>query len=231
MKQTEALMNNLMKTIKSAVLVVATMVAHPSSATGDATASPPNPQKADKTLEEQVLGYWAPDSEAMADKWKPMLKGLAELSLGDRSEKGLAEAEKKATEEIKEGCRVTTFEVTKDSYLQHTGPGRVEKQGYVVKRVDAKTGTIEVELTSSHGGKPTRGKLVLAGERLTITELPEEQSVPWILVRVDKREYEKREAAAAESSLFKDTGIKFKEPQEPQPSPTQPTKKPAKSKP
>ena len=201
----KAIPRNLMKSLNALVLagVMGALSAGRAEA-GEAAAGSPEQPLADKRLEEKILGYWAPNWEAIAEKWKPMFKGLAELSLGDRSEAGLAEAEKEVAEEVKELCRVMTMEVVKDKYIQHTGPGRVEEQGYVVKKVDAKTGTIEVELPSSHGGTPERGRIILTGDRLTIIGLPEEESASWILDRIDKQTFEKRQAAAAKSKLFED---------------------------
>lgn len=165
-------------------------------------------------LEEQILGYWAPDWEAMAPKWKPMIQGLAQLQLGDRSPAARARAEKKVADEMKEGFSVITMEFTKDKFLQHKGPGRVEEQSCMAKSSDPKTGTLEVEMSSSHGGAPERGKIVLAGDRLIFDGVPEKQSAPWILVRISKREFEKRQSAAAGSKLF-NAGIKYQPPYNP----------------
>lgn len=180
------------------------MVAANPAFAGEAAANAQDPKPGEKPLEEQVLGYWAPNWEAISIKWKPMFEQLAQLQLGDRSEKGLAAAEKKAAEEVKELCRVMTMEFTKDKSIQHTGPGRTEEQRYVVKKSDSKTGVIDVELPSNYGGKPELAKLVLTGDRLVFAGIPENESASWILDRIDKETFEKRQAEATKSKLFKD---------------------------
>ena len=92
---------------------------------------------------------------------------------------------------------------------------------YVVKKLDAKTGTIEVELVSRGGGKPERDSIVLKGDRLTMTEIGEVgeegegQSTPWILNRMDKEAFEKRQKAAAESQKSRDAGGKLQDSDKP----------------
>ena len=88
----------------------------------------------------------------------------------------------------------------------------------VVKKLDAKTGTIEVELVSRGGGKPERDSIVLKGDRLTMTEIGEVgegQSTPWILNRIDKEAFEKRQKAAAESQKSRDAGGKLQDSDKP----------------
>lgn len=171
-------------------------------------------EKANKALEQQLIGYWAPDWDEISVKWKPMFKELAKLGGPNLSKEELAEAEKEAAEEAKEYCRLLTIEFTKDQFRQHSGPGSVGEQAYVVKKVDAKNGTIEVELVSRGGGKPERDSIVLKGDRLTMTEMGEVgeqgegQSTPWILNRIDKEAFEKRQKAAAESQKSRDAGEK-----------------------
>jgi hypothetical protein len=164
--------------------------------------------KAEKPIDQQIIGYWAPDWDEISVKWKPMFEDLAKLGGPNLSKEDLATAEKEATEEAKEYCRVLTIEFTKDQFRQHTGPGNLAEQAYVVKKVDAKTGTIEVELVSRGGGKAERGSIVLKGDRLTMTEMGEAKSVPWILDRIDKETFEKRQKAAAESEMFNKAGMK-----------------------
>ena len=170
----------------------------------ESAASAPGRKATDKPLEEAVIGYWAPNWDTISVKWKPMFEQLAQLQLGDRTEEGLAAAEKEAAEEVKELCRVMTMEFTKDKSIQHTGPGRTEEQRYVVKKSDPKTGVIDVELPSNYGGKPELAKLVLTGDRLVFIGIPENESAPWILDRIDKATFEKRQAEATKSKLFKD---------------------------
>lgn len=165
-------------------------------------------EKANKPLEQQIIGYCAPDWDEISVKWKPMFEELAKLGGPNLSKEELAEAEKEVAEEAKEYCRVLTIEFTKDQFQQHTGPGNLAEQAYVVKKVDAKTGTIEVELVSRRGGKAERDSFVLKGDRLTITEMGEAKSAPWILDRIDKETFEKRQKAAAESEMFKKAGKK-----------------------
>lgn len=220
------MMKNFAKTLKAVLLVgVAGMLV--AAEAGDAPAVQPNQQRADKPLEQQVLGYWVPNWEAMAEKWKPMIKDLAQFSPGLDSKEKIAEAEKKVADEMKEGFQMTTMEFTKDKYLQHTGEGRVNAQSYVVKKVDAKAGTIEVELLLQGRETPERAKFILAGDRLTFIGEQEARSAPYILDRSDKREFEKRQAAAAKSKLFNATGSY----QGPDSKKTPERKKPVKSKP
>jgi hypothetical protein len=176
--------------------------------TAKAEEEPAEKEKADKPFEEQLIGYWAPDWDVIAEKWKPMFEGLAQLGGAGLSKEELAAAEKEAAEEAKEYCRVLTIEFTKDQFRQHTGPGNVAEQAYVVKKVDAKTGTIEVELVSRGGGKAESDSIVLKGDRLTMIEMGEAKSAPWILNRIDKETFEKRQKAAAESEMFKKAGKK-----------------------
>jgi hypothetical protein len=178
-------------------------------------ADEPQAQKeAETPLEENLVGYWAPDWDEISVKWKPMFEELAKLGVPNLSKEELAAAEKEAAEEAKDYCRLLTIEFTKDQFRQHSGPGSVGEQAYVVKKVDAKTGTIEVELVSRDGGKPERDSIVLKGDRLTMTEMSPEgekgegQSTPWILNRIDKEAFEKRQKAAAESQKSKDAGEK-----------------------
>lgn len=169
---------------------------------------PADKGKADKPLDQQIIGYWAPDWAEISVRWKPMFEELAKLGGPNLSKEELAEAEKEAAEEAKEYCRVLMIEFTKDQFQQHTGPGNLAEQAYVVKKVDAKTGTIEVELVSRRGGKAERDSIVLKGDRLTMTEMGEAKSAPWILDRIDKETFEKRQKAAAESEMFKKAGKK-----------------------
>jgi hypothetical protein len=166
-------------------------------------------ERVDKPLEEQILGYWAPNWDAMSEKWKPLIKGMAELGGPRRSEEEFAAAEKKIAEDTKELCRVNTMEFTKDKFLLHIGLGSVgEEYGYVVKKVDAAAGTIELDMTSSDGA-PERGRIVLKGDRLTITPIDEmgnEITAPWILDRIDRQAFEQRQKEAAESKRFKKEG-------------------------
>lgn len=176
--------------------------------------APAGKEKGDKPLEQQLIGYWAPDWDEISMKWKPMFKELAKLGGPNLSKEELAAAEKEAAEEAKEYCRLLTIEFTKDQFRQHSGPGSVGEQAYVVKKVDAKTGTIEVELVSGGGGNPERDRIVLKGDRLTMTEMGEAgeegegQSTPWILNRIDKDAFEKRQKAAAEAQKSRDAGEK-----------------------
>ena len=59
-------------------------------------------EPAERPLEERILGYWMPDWEAISvnENWIAMVKGMAELSLGDRTEEGVAQSEKKVMEEF-----------------------------------------------------------------------------------------------------------------------------------
>lgn len=173
-----------------------------------AAEEPADKEKAEKPLEQQLIGYWAPDWDEISVKWKPMFEELAKLGGPNLSKEELAAAEKEAAEEAKEYCRVLTIEFTKDQFRQHTGPGNLAEQAYVVKKVDTKTGTIEVELVSRGGGKAERDSIVLKGDRLTMTEMGEAKSAPWILDRIDKETFEKRQKAAAESEMFQKAGKK-----------------------
>lgn len=171
-------------------------------------------EKANKALERQLIGYWAPDWDEISVKWKPMFEELAKLGGANLSKEELAEAEKEAAEEAKEYCRLLTIEFTKDQFRQHSGTGSVGEQAYVVKKVDAKNGTIEVELVSRGGGKPERDSIVLKGDRLTMTEMGEVgeegegPSTPWILNRIDKEAFEKRQKAATEAQKSRGAGEK-----------------------
>lgn len=175
---------------------------------------PADKGKADKSLEQQFIGYRAPDWDEISVKWKPMFEQLAKLGGANLSKEELAEAEKEAAEEAKEYCRLLTIEFTKDQFRQHSGPGSVGDQAYVAEKVDAKTGTIEVELVSRGGGKPERDRIVLKDDRLTMTEMGEEgeegegPSTPWILNRIDKEAFEKRQKTAAEAQKSRDAGEK-----------------------
>jgi hypothetical protein len=199
---------------KLTALVLARTLGNPGAGfvgAAKAAEEPADKEKADKPLEQQLIGYWAPDWDEISVYWKPMFKELAKLGGPNLSKEELAEAEKEAAEEAKEYCRLLTIEFTKDQFRQHSGPGSVGEQAYVVKKVDAKTGTIEVELVSGGGGKPERDSIVLKGDRLTMTEKGkkgEGQSTPWILDRIDKETFEKRQKAAAESQKSRDAGEK-----------------------
>ena len=168
-------------------------------------ARPHIPAIPDIPLQDQILGPWAPDWQAMAPKWQPMIRGLAGLQLGDRTPAGLARAEQEAADEIKTGLNVTTFEFTADEIRQHTGPGRIEAQSYTLKKNHPATGTLEIELSSSRGGTPERARLILANDRLTFTGAPEAPSAPYILRRITRQDFQKRQTAAARSKLFRPT--------------------------
>jgi len=202
---------------KLTALVLACTLGNPGAGfvgAAKAAEEPADKEKADKPFEQQLIGYWAPDWDEISVKWKPMFEELAKLGGGSLSKEELAAAEKEAAEEAKEYCRLLTIEFTKDQFRQHSGPGSVGEQAYVVKKVDAKTGTIEVELVSSGGGKPERDSIVFKGDRLTMTEMGEKgekgegQSTPWILDRIDKEAFEKRQKAAAESQKLRNAGEK-----------------------
>lgn len=176
---------------------------------------PPAQEKAEMPLEEKLAGYWAPDWNETSVKWKPMFKELAKLGAAHFSKAELAEKEKQVEQEAKEYCSISTIEFTKNKFRQHRGTGQVEEQDYIVKKIDAKAGTIEVELISRTGGKPERDNIVLKGDRLTVTMLGEGESAPWILDRIDKAAFEKRQKEAAGSQKVKDTGRKPQDPDKP----------------
>jgi hypothetical protein len=162
---------------------------------------------AEKPLEERIVGYWAPNWDEISVAWKPMFEQLATLSLGDRTKEGFAKYEQKIADDAQAMCRVMTMEITRDQFILHHGAdGEREVSGYVVKSVDANAGTLEVEVSSPDGGEQERGRFVLSGDRLTLATLPEGSSVVWILDRIDKQAFEKRQALAAEAKLGKDAG-------------------------
>lgn len=177
------------------------------------------PERADMPPGDRLPGYWAPDWEAMSAEWMPAIKEWAKLGGPGLSGAQLADAEKRLAEEMKEWCRVKTMEFTKDRFLQHIGPGKTEQEyRYVLGKVDAKAGTIEVEMTPV-GGDPERGRILIQGDRLTIHLADDGAngvSVPWILDRIDRQAFEKRQKEAARSKRFQNAGKVPVEPQAPE---------------
>jgi len=155
------------------------------------------------TLDERILGFWAPDWDAMAKSWQPFVQGALEMRRIGPDDKDRAAAEKEVVEELKAGFDVMTMEIKKGEMVDYVYPGRPDRSTYRVMSMDAATGTLKLEDTSP-GSTPSIIRAVLSGDRLTLTEGEEGEHLPMVYKRIDAAAFEKRQKAAAESELSKD---------------------------
>jgi hypothetical protein len=172
--------------------------------TGKARTTPAGAGDGQGTIEERLWGYWATDWDAMAESWQPAVKGWAEMSAAGR---GLAAAEKKVVEELKEVYGAMTVEIKKGELTLYQDPGRPDRMTYVPAASDPATRALELK-TSKPGGAAGTWRAVLNGDRLTLMESGDEGSpLPLVLNRIDAAAFEKRNKSAEEH--FKDRKAKL----------------------
>ena len=149
------------------------------------------------TLEERIFGYWASDWDAMAKSWQPLAEQLAGLNLSARhgDEKDRAAAVQAVVEDMKSGFDVQTMEIKKGEMLDYIYPGKPDRKTYRVKSLDEATGTLELEVASP-GEKPLTIRVVLSGDRFTLTEGEGPEHLPLVFNRIDAAAFEARRKAA-----------------------------------
>ena len=134
-----------------------------------------------KTLEEQMIGYWAPDPEAM------MAQFMKEI--GDDPSAALM------IPMIKAMLENMAVEVTKDKVTIYA-MGDAQTSTYTVTKTDPKTSTVTMTVKDDDG--ESEGTAVIKGKKLTLSKDEDDLA----LNSISKAEFEKRKAAAKQPPVI-----------------------------
>ncbi len=140
------------------------------------------PAAVEGTLEEQMLGHWAPDEQSMLERFKKELPEgqdiaallpMVQLMLGRMA-----------------------LDVTKEKVIMH-GVGKGEKSSYKITESNPATKTVTMDVTDPQG-KVSQGTATINGDKLTLTK--DGQSL--VFNRITKADFEKRKQAAQQPPAF-----------------------------
>jgi hypothetical protein len=126
-------------------------------------------------LEEQMIGYWAPDPEAMMAQFTK--------ELGDDPNAAAM------IPMIKAMLANMAVEVTKDKVIIYA-MGDAQTATYTVTKTDPKTSTVTMTVTDDDG--ESEGTAVIKGKKLTLSKGEDDI----VLNPISKAEFEKRKTAA-----------------------------------
>ena len=136
-----------------------------------------------KSLEDQLIGYWAPNPEAMLEM---ALASMPEAAKADPATMKMMKEQMTAMA----GKMVIHFDGSKTFMY---GPDAPEESTYKITATDEETKTLTAEITDADGETET-GKATVDGDKLTLEKGDDEMKLE--LLRITEAEFKKRTAPA-----------------------------------